>query len=60
MKTANAILLALGMFWLGLIFASESFGDIVWLGVAGTGGLLLGVAVTELIGRRRRKVPGAR
>ena len=52
MRLANAVMLALGMFWLGLIFASESFGDIVWLGLGGTGGLLLAVAVTELIGRR--------
>lgn len=59
-KTTNAILLATGMFWLGLIFGSESFGDIVWLGVAGTVGLLLAAGVTELISSRRRTVPGAR
>jgi hypothetical protein len=51
MKTVNVIILAVGMFWLGLIFAAERVGEVIWLGLAGTAGLLLAFAASELVGR---------
>ncbi len=60
MKQANVMLLAVAMFWLGLMAGESSDGGILALGLAGTSAIVLAEAVSWLASRRtRRRAPQA-
>lgn len=57
MRTANAVVLALGMYWIGLLMApgDGATSEIIVAGVVGTAGLLAAFVATEMFNRSRRR-----
>ncbi|TCI99153.1 hypothetical protein [Aeromicrobium sp. IC_218] len=58
MKGSSALMVAIGMLWLGLQAGADSDGGILALGLWGTGGILLAELLFRLFTRgSRRRVP---
>mgnify|MGYP007126798168 CR=1 FL=1 len=57
MKAVNAVILATGMYWIGLLTAPGTDGvrEVLGAGIAGTAGLLTAFAATEIFAHYRKR-----